>query len=335
MGPLEFASPRALWLLLLAPLLIAGAIIERRRRAPLRFSAAGELGRFAGQGRARFLKVLPALRIVAFVLAVIALARPQIRDAGRQDLSIEGIDILITLDLSTSMEADDFKPKNRLFVAKEVLADFIKKRSNDRLGLVVFSGEAFTQSPLTFDHTALIDLVGRLRTRVLPDGTAIGDALTAALNRLRDSDAKSRVVLLITDGDNNAGKMSPIDAAKAAEALGIKVFTILVGKGGKARVQVGADIFGNPLFKDIDMQVNPQLLQDIAAKTGGEFFLATDKKSLEEGLQKVLDALERSKLVEGGIIANYREEFFPYLGAATLLLLLEFLLSASILRVFP
>ncbi len=336
MPALDFQSPLFLWLLLLAPGVLAWGWVERRRRAVLRFSAASQL--FAqGRGlRPWGLWLLPVLRALAFTLAVVALARPQERDTRTRDLSVEGIDIMIALDLSTSMEAADFRPQNRLHVAKEVLGEFIAGRANDRIGLVVFSGAAYTQAPLTLDYGVLKEVVRQLRTRVLEDGTAIGDALATSLNRLRDSDAKSRVVVLITDGDNNAGKISPADAAEAARALGIPVYTILVGKGGKVPFPAGQDpIFGNTIWRDVEIPINPELLQHMAKHTGGEFYRATDRESLKEGLQKVLDSLERSKLMEGGATATYREHFHEFLLYAFVLLALEWLLKSTVLRVFP
>jgi Ca-activated chloride channel family protein len=335
MDPSAFHSPHWLWLLALAPALLAWAVVEKRRRAVLRFSAASQL---LSQGRGllpRVLWVLPVMRVLAFALAVLALARPQERDARVKDLSVEGIDIMIALDLSTSMEAADFRPHNRLYVAKEVLSEFIAGRSNDRIGLVVFAGAAYTQAPLTLDYGVLKEVVKQLRTGVLEDGTAIGDAVAAALNRLRDSDAKTRVVVLITDGDNNAGRISPLDATSAAKSLGIPVYTILVGKGGKVPFPQGKDIFGHTAWREVEIPINPQLLEQMARETGGEFYRATDRESLKQGLQKVLDSLERSKLMEGGATATYRERFHELLWWAALLLVLEFVLRSTVLRVFP
>lgn len=332
---LAFNNPEALWALLLAPLLLVLAFWERRRRATLRFSAAHV---FAGGGRGLrtyLLPLLPILRAAAVVAAVVAIARPQSRDSRVRDLSVEGIDIVIALDLSTSMEAGDFRPKDRLNVAKEVLADFITGRVNDRLGLVVFSGAAYTQSPLTLDYGVLKEVLKQLRTRVLEDGTAIGDAIATSLNRLRDSEAKSRVVVLITDGDNNAGKISPLDAANMAASLNIPIYTILVGKGGKVPFPQGTDLFGNTVWRETEIPINPELMQDIADRTGGEYYRATDPEGLRQGLQKVLDALERSKLMEGGASATYRENFHPFLLMAFGLAALELLLRATVLRVFP
>lgn len=333
---LTFHNPQVLWLLLLLPLSLWWAHVQRRSRAVLRFSAAHVLVRGGRRGaRAYLLRALPLLRAAAIALAVVALARPQVRDARVRDLSVEGIDIVVALDLSTSMEAADFRPLNRLNVAKQVLAEFIDGRSNDRVGLVVFSGAAYTQAPLTLDYGVLKEVLAQIRTRVLEDGTAIGDALAISLNRLRDSDAKSRVVILITDGDNNAGKISPRDAAAMAKALRIPVFTILVGKGGKVPFPAGQDLFGNPVFRDTEIAINPALLQEIASTTGGEYYRAVDRETLRGGLQKVLDAMERSKLMDGGATANYREEFHPYLLLAFLLAALELLLSSTVMRVFP
>ncbi len=331
----SFHNPQLLWGLLLVPLLLGSGWWERRRRAVLRFSAAHVLAQQSRGMRSYLLPLLPILRAFAVAAAVLALARPQSRGSRTRDLNVEGIDIVVALDLSTSMEAGDFRPQNRLHVAKEVLSDFISNRVNDRIGLVVFAGAAYTQAPLTLDYGVLKEVLRQLRTRVLEDGTAIGDALATALNRLRDSEAKSRVVVLITDGDNNAGKISPLDAAGMAKALHIPVYTILVGKGGKVPFPQGTDLFGNTVWRDTEIAINPELLQDISEATGGEYYRATDPESLKQGLQKVLDALERSKLLEGGASANYREDFFPFLLAAFALALLELLLRTTFLRVYP
>jgi Ca-activated chloride channel homolog len=330
-----FANREALWLLSAVPFLFFWAWVEKKKRAVLRFSAASQLIKQGRGIRPYFVWLLPALRVTAFACAVVAVARPQERDARVRDLSVEGIDIMLAFDVSQSMEAADFKPNNRLFVAKEVLNEFISSRTNDRLGLVVFSGEAYTQAPLTLDYGVLKEVVKQLRTGVIEQGTAIGDALATSVNRLRDSEAKSRVVVLITDGDNNAGSVSPIDAAEAAKALRIPVYTILVGKGGKVPFPGGTNIFGQPVWQEVDIPINPELLQKISSMTGGEYFRATDRESLSQGLQSILDSLERSKIMEGGAAANYRELFHPFLLLAAALLALEFFLRWSFLRVFP
>lgn len=333
--PWSFADAWLLWLLVLVPVILAWPWLGRRRTAVLRLSTAHVFAKGSRGVRPYLLWTLPALRALAVMLAVIALARPQTRDSRTRDLSVEGIDIIVALDLSTSMEAGDFRPQSRVYVARQVLTDFISSRVNDRIGLVVFAGEAYTQAPLTLDYNVLKEVVKQLRTRILEDGTAIGDALAVSLNRLRDSDAKSRVIILITDGDNNRGKISPLDSAAMAKSLGIKVFTILVGKGGKVPFPAGTDLFGNTAWREMDIAVNPQLLQEIADTTGGEFYRATDKDTLKQGLQKVLDAMERSKLMEGGASANYHEEFPSVLLWSVLFLCLERLLAWTVLRVSP
>ena len=334
--PLTWKSPEAFWLLLLVPLVGAWSFWTASRRvAALRYPVARVLSAGGPGLRSVLRKALPLMRMAAVALAVVALARPQTVGARVRDLSVEGIDIMIALDLSTSMEAGDFRPQNRIYVAKETLNEFISSRVNDRIGLVVFAGAAYTQAPLTLDYGVLREVVKQLRTRVLEDGTAIGDALAVSLNRLRDSDAKSKVVVLITDGDNNAGRISPLDAAAMAKALKVPVFTILVGKGGKVPFPDGTDLFGNPSYRDLEIAINPALLQQISKMTGGEYYRATDRDSLRAGLNGILDRLDKSKLLEGGASANYREEFPPFLLAAFLCAGLELLLRSTLLRVFP
>ena len=332
---LAFHNPRALWLLLIVPVLLTWELLEPRSRSVLRFPAAHVFAAHPPGLRPRLLPLLTALRLLAVALAILALARPQLPDRRIRDLSVEGIDIVIALDLSTSMEAGDFRPHNRVYVAKEVLSEFLDSRVNDRIGLVVFAGAAYTQSPLTLDYGVLKELVKQLRTRVLEDGTAIGDALAVSLNRLRESDAKSRVVVLITDGDNNAGRISPIDAAGMAKILKVPVYTILVGKGGRVPFPAGQDLFGNTAWREMDIPVNPALLQEISRTTGGEYYRATDREELKRGLQKVLDSLERSKLMEGGATTQYQERYHGFLLWAFALIGLEWVLRSTALRVTP
>jgi Ca-activated chloride channel family protein len=331
----SFHSPWAFALLAAVPLVLLWAFWEVRSRAVLRFSAAHAFARRGRGIRPYLLPLLPMMRVAGIALAIVAIARPQTRDNRTRDLSVEGIDIVIAFDLSTSMEAADFRPQNRLYVARQVLLEFLDTRVNDRIGLVVFAGEAVTQAPLTLDYEVLREVIRQIRTRVLPDGTAIGDAVAVSLNRLRDSEAQSRVVLLITDGDNNAGKIAPLDAAAMAKALDIRIYTILVGKGGKVPFPMGRDLFGNVAYRDMELPVNPKLLEEMSAMTGGESYVATDRAELEKGLRAVLDSLERSKLMEGGAAADYAEDYHPFLLWAFFLLASEFLLRRSVLRVFP
>jgi Ca-activated chloride channel family protein len=334
MGGLEWARPWALCLLAAAPLLLVAAGLERLRAPRLRFPRAAALRR--ARGPLSRLGWLPAaLTAAALALLAAGLARPRARAAAPTELSVEGIDIVVALDLSTSMRALDFEPVNRIFVAKQVLKAFIARRTHDRIGLVVFAADAYTQAPLTLDTGVLLRLVDGIEIGRIEDGTAIGNAIATAANRLRESDARSKVVILLTDGDNNAGQISPLEAARAAAALSIKVFPILVGKGGRVPVPTGQDLFGRPVLQQLELPVNPELLREIAAITGGASFSATDKASLEKGLDEILDRLERSRLVSAGVVAR-REELFPrLLLPAFALAAASLLLSATRLRPFP
>ncbi len=315
---LTFAHPWALLGLLAAA---AAAWLLHRRRRSLPRLVLPETRSATGIPPSRWARVwwLPgALLIGAVAFTSLGLAGPRLRAARRQDLSVEGIDIVVAFDLSTSMLAADFRPKDRLTVAKEVLRSFIASRQNDRIGLVVFAGEAYTQCPLTLDYKVLDSLLDQVRTGVIVDGTAIGNALGTAVNRLRESDAKSRVVILITDGDNNAGNLSPLQAAGIAKDLGIKVFTILIGKGGRVPYPTGTDLFGRTTYEPVEIDVNPELLQQIAKVTGGAYYAATDKESLEHGLSSVLDSLEKSKIYDAGGSTRYDEWYARFFVPAAL-----------------
>jgi Ca-activated chloride channel family protein len=216
-----------------------------------------------------------------------------------------------------------------------VLRKFIQGRTNDRIGLVVFAGEAYTQAPLTLDYHVLGEILDSVKTGLIEDGTAIGNALATALNRLRDSTAKSKVVILITDGDNNSGNISPMEAAAIAKDLSVRVYTILVGKGGKVPYPAGNDFFGQLTYREVELPVNPELLKGIAQETGGRFYNAIDKRTLESGLNDILDQLEKSKLFQSGGYQNMTEVYEPFLVLACLALLLELALSATRLRSFP
>jgi Ca-activated chloride channel family protein len=331
---LQLAYPWALLLLLLVPLLVWVTLRDRKRATSFRFPLAGLL--FARRGVLARVWWLPlALRTGALVCLAVALARPQVPQRQAKHTDVEGIDIVVCLDLSTSMEAADFRPKDRIHVAKEVLDQFITSRTNDRIGLVVFAGEAYTQAPLTLDYSVLRNILRDVRTRVIEDGTAIGNALATATNRLRDSDAKSKVIVLITDGDNNAGQISPMEAAQLAASLHIKVFTVLVGKGGTVPFPNGTDLFGNPAYADVEVDVNPELLQNISQLTGGTYYRATDRATLSKGLTEILDQLDKSKIDEGGSFTRYDELFAQALLPGLVLLALELLLSLTRLRSFP
>ena len=333
-GEIQLAHPWALVLLAAAPLLLWLQLARRRHGPVLRHPAALPLLRNRGL-RAR-LWPLPALcYAIGIALTAVALAQPRVRTSAAEDVSVEGIDIVIAFDISTSMLAADFQPKDRITVAKDVIDAFIKSRTNDRVGLVVFAGEAYTQCPLTLDYNVLRQILKDVRCGVIEDGTAIGNAIATATNRLRESDAKSKVILLITDGGNNAGNIAPEQAAQIAKQLGIKVYTILVGKGGKVPYPVGKNLFNEPSYQLVDIDVNPGLLKEIAKTTGGKMYVATDKKSLESSFRDVLDRLQKSKIIEGSRYARYTELFGSWLWPGFFFAALGLLLQATWLRTFP
>ena len=261
-GPLLLAQPVALWALVPVALAISLRFWWMRRRPQLTLPSVAALRTLPRTTAVKW-RALPAiLGALGLVLVTLSLARPQRRLSAARDVAVEGIDIVVSLDLSTSMRAADFKPKNRFFVATEVLKDFVRSRPNDRLGLVVFAADAFTQCPLTLDHAVLLNVIDRLRLGVIEDGTAIGNGLATAVNRLRASDARSKVVILITDGDSNAGNVSPLEAAQMAQSLGIRVYTVMVGKGGKVPYPQ-QDAFGRTVYVDTEIPTNPALLQQL------------------------------------------------------------------------
>ncbi len=328
--PYHLARPWALVLLAVVPLAVAALLLERRRAPRLRHPRAALLAR-TGAGWVGAVWWLPqALVIAALALVVLALARPRSTEREAEPTAVEGIDIVIAFDISTSMLALDFQPQDRITVAREVLQVFIGRRRTDRIGLVVFAHDAYTQCPLTLDHGILRTVVDGLRPGSIEDGTAIGNALATAVNRLRESSATSKTVVLITDGANNAGQIAPLEAARLAHAFGIKVFPILVGKGGRVPIPSGG-LF--PVYADIP--VDPELLQGIARITGGVYANATDRATLEHGLQNVLDKLEKTRLVEAGGRAREKELFRELLRPAFWLALAGLFLGATRWRSFP
>jgi Ca-activated chloride channel family protein len=327
----RFAYPQAFLLLVLLVPLIYFEMRSKRTRRSIAFSSTGlfsESGLTANPIK-RHGKTI--LRVLVLALIAAAAARPQ---TGRSESSIrtEGIDIMLVLDTSGSMQAQDFQPNNRLFVAKEVVKEFIPKRTHDRIGLVVFSAEALSQCPLTLDHDVLLGLVDKVDFGMLQDGTAIGVALATACNRLKDSKAKSRVVVLLTDGQNNAGMISPSTAADIAKSLGIKVYTIGVGTRGYAPFPVEDPVFGRRLVQ-MQVDLDEGTLRDIAKKTGGEYFRATDTEELKK-IYEQIDRLEKST-IETKTFTNYTEKYLIFAVPALLLLVLELGLAESLLREVP
>lgn len=335
-GTIGFGSP---WFLVgLVPVVGAAAYLVWRRRKrlepALRYSATKLLDHLPRSVWAQVAWLPDALRIAALVLVVVALARPQILGKPYADDS-EGIDIILALDTSCSMRAADFQPRDRMFVAKQSIASFVKQRSVDRIGLVVFAAEAASWVPLTLDYALLVEMLDDVEVGMLPDGTAIGSAVATSLNRLRESEAKSRVVLLLTDGDSNAGNITPKRAAEFAKTLDVAVYPILIGRGGEVPFPAGKDLFGREVYSRQVIPTNPALLQEIAKITGGTYYEAKDGEELDSRLSEVLDTLEKTQL-EKTVYTTPREELFVYvLGLAIALLAVELLLTATRLRRFP
>jgi Ca-activated chloride channel family protein len=294
--------------------------IQRAARPRLQFSKARALAGRPPTWRLRLTDVPNALRTVALALLVVGLAGPQSIHA-RDTTEVDGIEIILTLDMSGSMEAADIRP-TRFRATKAVVSDFINRRPNDRIGAVVFGRDAYTLLPLTTDREALRTALRGLKLDQIDGrGTAIGNAVGVSLNRLKRSRAKSKVIILLTDGESNAGNVSPSQAAELASAMGVKIYPILMGVSDDAPVQQSTGIFGRAVFGTGNFPVNPDLLDEMAAQTGGEFFLVSDREALEQSFHQILDALEKSEIEDAGRI--YTELFPAFVGPALLFLALE------------
>ncbi|WP_418991064.1 vWA domain-containing protein [Alistipes sp.] len=328
---MQFASPHLLWLLLLLAPLVAHYVWQTLRGgAAIRISSIEGVAH-APKSMRYYLRHVPfVLRTTALALLVVALARPQ--DVERlSHTNTEGIDIMLSIDVSGSMLARDFKP-DRITAAKEVAGQFVADRYGDRIGLVVFAGEAFTQSPLTTDQSTLQTLLARIRSGLIEDGTAIGNGLATAINRLRESDAKSKVIILLTDGVNNRGEIAPLTAAEIARAQGIRVYTIGVGTRGTAPYPT-VNMFGELTFTPQKVEIDEKVLRQIASQTGGEYFRATDKTKLKE-IYDEINQLEKSKVEVSERVA-YHELFLVWLLWALALLAAEFLIRTLVLKRIP
>jgi Ca-activated chloride channel family protein len=327
---IEFANPGILYLLIILPLLVAWYVLRYlSAHANIQLSATRFFDNEKKSLRQHLYHLLFAFRVLAIGLLIFALARPQ-TSTRRQDVTIEGIDIVMTIDISGSMLAEDFKP-NRLEAAKNVAKDFVGGRPNDRMGLVIFSGETFTQCPLTTDHSVLMNLFKDVKSGMIEDGTAIGDGLATAVNRLKDSKAVSKVIILLTDGENNMGALDPISAAEIAKLYGIRVYTIGVGTIGQAPYPVQTP-FGKQ-YQSIDVKIDEPMLMEIASMTDGKYFRATDNKKLED-IYMEIDRLEKSK-IDVTEFRKKNEEFLPFALAALLLFILEFFLKKLFFRTLP
>jgi Ca-activated chloride channel family protein len=275
--------------------------------------------------------LLFSIRLLAIVFFILAMARPQ-SGSKEQEVTTEGIDIILTLDISSSMLAEDFKPKNRLEVAKIVAKDFVVGRKNDRIGMVVFAGESYTQCPLTLDYGVLLNFIEDVQIGLIEDGTAIGLALANAVNRLRDSKAKSKVIILLTDGRNNAGELHPLSAAQVAQAMSVRVYTVGAGSRGTALYPIHDPIFGKR-YQRLQVEIDEELLQEIARMTGGKYFRAVDRKSLEEVFLEIGE-LEKTK-IEVKEFTRYEELFPLYLILGLIFFSLEIILANTKFKKIP
>lgn len=302
-----------------------------KRTASVRYSDLSLVRTGSKTLRQRLRPLTYLLRILAVAFMAVAMARPQTGNEQR-DVEAEGIDIIMALDISSSMKAEDFSPNNRLFVAKEEIAKFISRRTNDRIGLVVFAASSFTQCPLTLDYGALRNFLDQVDFGMIEDLTAIGLALANSVNRLRDSDAKSKVIILLTDGENNVWEIDPITAANIAKTMGIKIYTIGAGATGNIMVPVDDPVFGKRYLYTTS-KIDEKSLKKIAEITGGRYFRARSGDELAE-IYKEIDQLEKTKIKVHEYI-QYEEMFFGFLMTGFLLLLLEMILSQTYFRKIP
>ena len=326
---MNFLNPNMFWLAVLVPLVAAYYIFVARREATLTVSTLG--GKRAPRTLRYWLRPVPTvLRIMAMTLLIVALARP-VEEHAESETTIEGVDIVLAMDISGSMLAQDFKP-NRLEASKSIASEFVADREGDRISVVAFAGEAFTQCPLTSDRGSVQTSLARLRSGVIDDGTAIGNGLGTAINRLRESSAKSKVVVLVTDGVNNSGQISPRMAADIAHDLGIKVYTIGVGRRGQAPMPA-MDPFGNVMMVMAKVEIDEDLLREISKLTGGRYFRAENIDALAK-IYEEIDQMEKSKIEVTDYI-SYEELYINWLLWGILLLIAELVVSRVVLRRLP
>ena len=327
----RFADPHFLALLLLIPLLIFWYVRRQKgRRATMRFSHLGFVKEVRQTKAVKARHVLFVLRLLVLALLITAFARPQSGIKGEEVLT-QGIDIVLAVDISSSMLAEDIKP-NRAEAAKAVAADFIKGRSNDRIGMVVFAAKGYTQCPLTIDYGIILGFLEQVEVGMIEDGTAIGMGLATAVNRLRNSEAKSKVIILLTDGRNNRGEIDPVTAAQAAQAFEVRIYTIGAGTRGTAMYPVNDPFFGKR-YVPMQVDIDEETLTRIADMTGGQYFRATDRESLE-GIYAEIDEMEKTK-IEVQEYTRYSELFYYLVGLAMILFIGEIGLAHTRFRKIP
>jgi Ca-activated chloride channel family protein len=331
----EFSIP-AIAIILVGVVLVSAIIYVKLKRGraqsvSIKYSDLKIIRRSARTGRQKFRFLLTVFRVLAILTLIVAFARPQ-AGVENKEVSTEGIDIMLALDVSGSMKAEDFKPQNRLYVAKEEIKKFVQKRQSDRIGLVVFSQSSFTQCPLTLDYGVLLNFLDQVRFGMIKDGTAIGMALANCVNRLRESSSKSKVIILLTDGVNNAGEIDPLTAASLARTMGVKIYTIGVGKPGNAMYPVDDPIFGKR-YVYLPNEIDEEGLREIAEKTGGKYFRARSEKELEQ-IYDEIDKLEKTEIKVSQYV-QYRElfPFFVYFGLG--FIVIEVVLGQTLFRKVP
>ena len=316
---MHFANPWAFLTLILVPLLVWRYLRRARSgEGSLQFASTLALEGVRPPWTVKMRHLLFGLKMAALSLAVFALARPQ-KGTEEEEMLTEGIDIVIALDASGSMAAEDFEPRNRLYVAKLVARKFVEELRHDRVGLVVFAGKAFTRCPLTLDYGVLLNVLDEVEIGSIEDGTAIGNALATCLNRLRESKAKSKVIILVTDGVNNRGEIQPLDAAKIAQTLGVKIYTVGIGSQGTARFPVNDPTYGK-VYVNMQVEIDEASLKRIAEITGGIYYRATDRPALERIFTEI-GKLEKTRIAVR-TYTHYDERFLSFLFPAGVLLLL-------------
>lgn len=330
MGSFEFAYPKLLFLLLLIIPASIWYILKRRNRATLQVSTTQSVENLPVSYKQVLMHLVFAVYMLALIFLIIVLARPQSSNSW-ENITTQGIDIILAIDISTSMLARDLKP-DRLEASKDLAIEFISGRRNDRMGLVVFSGESFTQCPLTTDHAILINLFKDIKSGMIEDGTALGVGLSNAVSRLKDSKTISKVVILLTDGVNNQGAIDPLTAAELAKAFGIRVYTIGVGTQGTAPYPQ-LDMFGRTRYVNIPVEIDEKTLQQISDITDGKYFRATDNEKLRQ-IYAEIDLLEKSK-ISVKEFNRPEEEYLPFAISALVMLLAGFAIQNTILRSIP
>ena len=326
----EFAHPGFFYLLLLLPVMVfLHWKIRTRRRTDIRVSSLELLRNYAPSFRQRIGWLPLVCRLLAVAMIIVALARPRSSSKGT-NVTSEGISIVLAMDVSSSMLAEDLRP-NRIEASKRVASEFIEGRPTDLIGLVVFSGESFSQCPITSDHSVLLNLMDDIKSGVLEDGTALGEGLATAIARIKDSKAKSKVIILLTDGVNNSGSIAPLTAGEIAKTFGIRVYTIGVGRNGTAPYP-----FKTPFgiqYQNVDVQIDEAILQQISEATDGKYFRATDNRKLKS-IYAEIDKLEKTK-VEVTEFRRYSEEYLPWALIAVLLFAVEIMLRYTVLKSLP